>query len=312
MPTGQVSMIRRLFIAGRPWSFPASTIPVLFGAVLAVTAGGAEFKPVLFAMSFIAMVLLHAGSNVINDIVDWNKGLDVEVTPVSGAIIRGYFNTRNGILVALAMMAMGCGIGLILAYLVGISILIIGVVGVAFGVFYSVTPLALKYRALGDLSVFMDFGILGSLGSWTVQTGHMSPIAAVLAIPLAMLVVGILHANNWRDISGDTGGGIKTIASILGDKLSLYYYGLLIFGPFVFVIGTVISTHIISGGFQIPFTSLIILLALPAAIKLWKRALMRAESVNPEEFILLDKGTAELNLIFGLLYTASLILGKLI
>lgn len=312
MPADQVSTLKKIVIASRPWSFPASTMPVIFGTVLAVTLGAAEFKPLLFVMSLIGMILMHSGANVLSDVNDWKQGLDTEITPVSGAIVRGYFNTKQGLMLGLAMMGIGCGIGLALVYLVGIPILIIGIVGVAFGAFYSAPPFALKYHALGDFAVFMDFGILGSLGAWTVQTGHMSAVAAVWAIPMAMLVVGILHANNWRDMLSDTGGGIKTVASLLGDRNSLSYYGFLVFGPFVLVLGIIAATNLLAFQVKMPLTCLLVLFALPTALKLWKRGCARAESANPVDFILLDKGTADLNLVFGLLYTISLLLGKLL
>jgi len=310
MPTEQVSTLKKIVIASRPWSFPASTMPVIFGTVLAVTIGHSAFNPLFFVMSLIGMVILHAGANVLSDVNDFKNGLDTEITPVSGAIVREYFSPKQGLILGATMMAVGCGIGLALVYFVGMPILLIGLVGVAIGGFYSAPPFALKYHAMGDFAVFMDFGILGSLGAWTVQTGHLAAEPAIWAIPMALLVIGILHANNWRDMLGDTDGGIKTVASLLGDQNSLYYYGFLIFGPFAIVIGIIAFTHLMHSTMQLPLTSLLVLLALPSAWRLWKRGCIRAESTDPVSFILLDKGTADLNLIFGCLYTASLLLGK--
>ncbi len=312
MPTEQVSTLKRIVIASRPWSFPASTMPVIFGTVLAVTVGHAVFNPLFFLMSLIGMVVLHSGANVLSDVNDFKNGLDTEITPVSGAIVRGYFSPKQGLVIGAIMMAIGCGIGLTLVYFVGMPILLIGIVGVIFGLFYSAPPFAFKYHAMGDFAVFMDFGILGSLGAWTVQTGHLSAEPAIWAVPMALLVIGILHANNWRDMLSDTDGGIKTVASLLGDRKSLYYYGFLIFGPFVIVPSIVAVTHLMHTSMQLPLTSLVVLLALPTAWRLWKRGCIRAESADPVSFILLDKGTADLNLIFGCLYTGSLLLGKLL
>ena len=82
------------------------------------------------------------------------------------------------------------------------------------GAFYTV----LKFRALGDLAVFLNFGILGALGAWVVQIETFSWMPVVWTVPMAMLVVAILHANNWRDTISDTERRVRTIASLLGDK----------------------------------------------------------------------------------------------
>ena len=149
--------------------------------------------------------------------------------------------------------------------------------------------------------MFLDFGILGALGAWTVQTGSTAWLPIVWAVPMSMLVVGILHANNWRDIGGDTGKHIRTMASMLGDRGSLIYYGLLVFGPFALV-----AAYIVLG--VMPRSFLITGLALPMAVTRWRRALNRAAPKQPHDFVALDGATAQLNLAFGLLCTVSLIL----
>ena len=97
-------------------------------------------------------------------------------------------------------------------------------------------PLPLKFNALGDLAVFLNFGVLGSLGAWTVQTGTLSWVPVVWAVPMSLLVVAILHANNWRDIRSDTDGGIRTMASVLGDARSEAYYRFLLMAPFAILL----------------------------------------------------------------------------
>ena len=118
----------------------------------------------------------------------------------------------------------------------GKPILWIGITGVAVGGFYTWGPMPLKFNALGDLAVFLNFGVLGSLGAWTVQTGSLSWTPVLWAIPMSIFVVGILHANNWRDIQSDQAGGIQTMASLLGDTASEGYYIFLLLSPFVIIL----------------------------------------------------------------------------
>ena len=304
--------LRRWWIAVRPFAFPASTMPVVFGTVLAVTVGGAPFNVPLFVAALLAMMLLHAGANILSDVRDDGRGLDTVPLPVSGAIVRGIMTPRTAFVGSLAMTGLGSAIGFAIAAAVGWPIIGIGAFGVALGVLYSTGPFPLKYHAFGDFAVFLNFGILGALGAWTVQTGSLSWVPVIWTVPSSLLVAGILHANNWRDIPSDTTCGIRTVASILGDRLSAAYYGFLIFGPFAFVVVLVIATHALKLDPIAPTTFLVTLLALPFAWKLMRRGIERRSPRQPFDFATLDGATAQLNLVFGLLATGALVLGAAI
>jgi 1,4-dihydroxy-2-naphthoate octaprenyltransferase len=305
MESKQPGLLKKWIIAGRPWSLPASTMPVIFGTSLAVVIranGWESFGFSRFLLAFTAMMLLHTAANMLSDVFDFRRGLDKDVTPVSGAIVRGWLTPGQVRAGSTVLFIAGCAIGIYLTYLSGKILLIIGAVGVAIGVFYTV----LKYHALGDFAVFLNFGILGSLGAWVVQAKSFSWIPVVWTIPMAMLVSAILHANNWRDTISDKEKRVTTVASLLGDKGSLYYYGFLIFGPFVIVFGLIFIPPLISGRLEaMPLTFLIVLLALPQALGLWNRARRRHAPRHPMDFIILDGRTAQYNLTFGLLCTAA-------
>ncbi|NIO82886.1 MAG: hypothetical protein GTN53_20135, partial [Candidatus Aminicenantes bacterium] len=188
-----------------------------------------------------------------------------------------------------------------------------GIIGVAIGVLYTVQPIALKYHALGDLAVFLDFGILGALGAWTVQTGTPSWIPAVWAIPMSMLVVAILHANNWRDIQSDKKSDVKTVAALLGDRGSFIYYGFLVPGAFGVYVLLLIFTRLINPFKpELPLTFLLIFCTFPLAMKLMYRGKMRKSAKGEHSFITLDAGTSLLNLLFGLLSTGAVLLYALL
>jgi 1,4-dihydroxy-2-naphthoate polyprenyltransferase len=310
----KVSFLKKWWVSARPFSFPASTMPVIFGTVLAYVYGGYEFKPLLFVLAFFGMVILHSGANILSDIFDYRKGLDKFPSPVSGGVVRGYITIREAWIASVGMLVTGTTIGLYLAYVSGPWLLAIGLLGLFVGTFYTTdAPFAMKYNGLGDLAVFLNFGILGSLGAYYVQSGTLSWIPVIWAVPMSMLVIAILHANNWRDIQSDRSGKIFTIAALLGDKSSLRYYGILIYGPFILVVLLILVPFLLFPKLPaMPFTFLITIAALPLAIRLWKKALNRKNPAQPLDFIALDGATAQLNLLFGSLCTLALILHAII
>ena len=297
-----VSAVKKWTIAARPWALPASTMPVIYGTSLAVVIGGVSLDIVGFLLAFLGMVVLHSAANMLSDVFDYERGLDKVVTPVSGAIVRGLLTSRQVKIGSIILFAIGSLIGILLVFMTGTVLLIVGAVGVVIGLFYTV----LKYHALGDLAVFLDFGILGSLGAWIVQKESFSWLPVLWTIPMAMLVSAILHANNWRDSVSDKERKIITIAAFLGDKLSLVYYSMLVFGPFIIVLGFIFLPRMIASGLRpMPYTFFLTVFAVPNAVKLLNRALQRHEPRKPMDFIILDGATAQHNLVFGLLCTAA-------
>jgi 1,4-dihydroxy-2-naphthoate octaprenyltransferase len=126
---------------------------------------------------------------------------------------------------------------------------------------------------------------------------------------MALLVSAILHANNWRDILTDGEKRVATVAGVLGDRGSLAYYGCLIFAPFVIDLAFISVPRLAGGPLRpMPLTFLVVLLALPNALRLLGRAARRAAPRSPLDFVVLDGATAKHNLVFGLLSTAAVIL----
>ena len=285
-------------------------MPLVFGTMLAVTIDGASMHWFRFAAAFCGMVLLQVAANLVNDGVDYRRGFDRRVNPVSGAVVRGWITPRQAFVVGGALFVLGTALLAVLVMIVGLPILWIGLAGIAIGLLYSAGPFALKYHAVGDLAVFLDFGILGALGAWTAQTGSPAWLPVVWAVPMSLLVIGILHANNWRDIEPDTAGGARTIAALLGDRLSAVYYGFLLFSPFVLVVA-LLAMGRVGIGPKMPLTFLLTWLALPLAVRLLRRSLARHTNPDLAQFRALDGGTGQLNLAFGLLSIAALALAAM-
>jgi 1,4-dihydroxy-2-naphthoate octaprenyltransferase len=278
-------------------------MPVIFGTSLAVVMGGARLDAFRFLLALLAMMILHSAANMLSDVFDFRRGLDTDVTPVSGAIVRGWLSGRHVAAGSAVLFVAGIALGLWLVKLTGPVLLYVGAAGVAVGASYTF----LKSRALGDLAVFLNFGILGSLGAWVVQTRSFSWLPVVWTVPMAMLVAAILHANNWRDSVSDSGRRVFTTAVLLGDRGSLAYYGLLLFGSMGLVLlFTVLPCLAALPLPALPPTFLIIFAALSRLLALWKRARLRHSPEKPMDFIILDGATANYNLLFGLLCAAAL------
>jgi 1,4-dihydroxy-2-naphthoate octaprenyltransferase len=297
-----ITPLKKWIIAGRPWALPASTMPVIFGTSLAVVVGRAPFLPLRFFLALTAMMILHSAANMLSDVFDFKRGLDRDITPVSGAIVRGWRTPAQVRAGSALMFLLGSAIGLYLVSVTGTVLLIIGAAGVVIGIFYT----GLKSHALGDLAVFLNFGLLGSLGAWVVQTKSFSWIPLIWTVPMALLVSAILHANNWRDSISDREKKVTTVAALLGDQQSLYYYGFLILAPFV-IDFALILVRVFAGGTPLgmPATFLLVGLAFPRALALWGRARRRSAPRRPMDFLILDGATANYNLVFGLLSIAA-------
>ena len=297
-----VPLLKKWIIAFRPWALPASSMPVVFGTSLAVVIGRARFSLGPFLLALVGMMVLHTAANMLSDVFDFRRGLDKDVTPVSGALVRGWLSGRQVASGSAFLFIIGTAIGLYLVSVAGRTLLVVGALGLAVGISYT----ALKYHALGDLAVFLNFGLLGSLGAWLVQTRRFSWIPVIWTVPMAMLVVAILHANNWRDSISDRERRVTTVAALLGDRGSLFYYGFLVFGSLTIVVGLIFLPGLVSSRLTaMPLTFLVALLALPRALGLWGRARRRHAPRRPMDFLILDGATANYNLVFGLLCTAA-------
>ncbi len=288
---------KKWLIAARPWALPASAIPVTLGTLLAVTVGGSQFSFLRFLLALVSMILLHFAANMLSDVYDYRLGLDREVTPVSGAVVRQWLSAEAVQKGAWVLFGLGSILGLILVFMTTPWLFFIGLVGVIIGANYRF----LKPKALGDFAVFFNFGILGSMGAWMVQTKSFSLWPGIWAIPQGMLVVAILHANNWRDAISDREKDVITVASLLGDKNSFIYYGSLLFAPFILSIAYVFGPRLISLPIPpLPFSFLLVLFSLPLAFSLWRRAKNRHAPRAPLDFIILDGATSQFNWVFGL------------
>lgn len=280
-------------LATRPWSFPASAMPVL--ATLAYLFWhGYEINWLTGVWALLNIIVFHAAGNTWSDYYDYKRGVDREDAIGGMSIVSGEFQACEikrlaWILLVIAVVA---GIGLMLV--AGLPVLYFGLAGCALIVLYP----WLKYHALGDLDIFLTYSVLPILGTSYVATGALNCETLWLMLPIGLITVGILHVNNTRDIEQDSRAGIKTFAMLVGKRVSVALYIAELMLPFVCVLVAAIYG-------AMPWWSLVVLVALKPAIDNC-RAMLKLPAEGMKALIGVDEKTAQLQLMFSLLLSLSL------
>ncbi|HEX8024820.1 MAG TPA: LLM class flavin-dependent oxidoreductase, partial [Candidatus Limnocylindrales bacterium] len=283
----------------RPFAYTASVIPVLAGAALAVVDGAFSWPP--FIAALVGGVLLHSGTNIVNEVYDVRKGVDTIISPRgSHAIVKGRMTERSALLTAGLAFLLAVVIGVYLITLRGPAIIVLGLLGLVGGWGYTAPPLQYKYHALGVPLVFVLMGPLMVVGSYFAITGAWSLSALVLSIPVGCLVAAILHGNEWRDIGEDTRAGITTLSSRVGKEWAHYGYVALILGAYI-TLGLAVAFRLL------PPATLLAILSLPFLAQVVRSAELGATG-QARAIAMIDLQTARLHLAFGALLVAGVLL----
>jgi len=227
--------VRRLWYSTRPAFLTASVLPVLVGTAWGYRISG-EFHALSFALALLATVLVHAASNVLNDVGDDIGGTDnaneERIFPYTG----GSRFIQNGVMssgemktwgVTLLLLALAPGAVLILMH--GTGVLMFGAIGIALGVFYSIPKVQLSAHGLGETTVALAFGVLPVVGAAWLQSGVIGTAGFVIAIPVALWVAAILLVNEIPDIRADAAAGKRTLVVRLGVAATARLYALIQF-----------------------------------------------------------------------------------
>lgn len=280
--------VRTWWMASRPFSFTASVTPVVLGSVLAAYDGVWNWW--LFAITLVGAVLIHAGTNLINDYYDWKKGADTpESLGPNRALKEGMLTPNQVFWGGVVCFALGSLIGLYLVATRGMFILYLGIFSVLAGWFYTAGPAAFAYTGLGEIIVFIFMGPVIVLGSYFVLTQTVSPAVIWIAAPVGLLVAAILHANNMRDLEDDKAMNKRTLANILGRQASRWEYYILVGGAYLLLVALVILR-------VAPPYVLLALLTLPSAIDLIRTASIHDAPARLNKVL---RGTATLHERFG-------------
>ena len=294
-------------IAVRPWAFSASIVPVILGLALVFHKGHA-INWLTFILTLVGVVSFHAAANLLNDCFDYKRGIDTEVYSTSGAVVRGLLTESQVFRVAILFSAIGASCGFCLVYVSGWQVLALGLVGAVLSLGYTSTGICFKYVGMGDLAIFIAFGILPVFGTYWVQAQVFSWAPVLWSMPVVLYTVGILHANNWRDMVQDSAKNCTTQAGLLGERGSMLYYRMLLVGPFVLVLLYIVLGYLLHCSWFAPLTSLLVFLTLPMAINLVRMSRVN----NAEALLVLDGKTAQMGMAFGLMLTLAFVVARLL
>ncbi len=292
-PAAAITKRRAWWIALRPFSFPASLVPVLVGTA---AAADAELRPGLFLLVLVSSLLIHAGTNLATDYFDFLHGVQPKAT--LGGVIQGGLITAGAVhAAAIACFAVGAAGGLVIVAYAGWPVLAAGVGSVLAGYFYTAKPISYGRRGLGEVTVFVFMGLVMVMGAYYVQLERLSWLSLWAALPVALLVANILHANNLRDIENDRARRKVTIATLIDRPAADYVLWALTFGAFLSVAAAVAADGL-------PAATLLVLAALPSA---WGtvRHLREREAAGLNALV---RATAALHLRFGLLLALGFVL----
>jgi 1,4-dihydroxy-2-naphthoate polyprenyltransferase len=288
--------IQTWVLAARVPTLPAAVVPVLVGTAAAWTEGHFRFGP--FVAALVASLLIQIGTNLANDYFDFRKGADTadRLGPVR-ITQRGLVPPETVKTATMLVFGLAALIGVYLTLVGGLPILVIGLLSIAAGVLYTGGPWPLAYHSLGDITVFIFFGLVAVLGTVYLHVGAVSMAAVTYALPVAALVTAILVVNNLRDIATDRLVGKTTLAVRLGESGTRVEYLLLILVAYLV---PPVAWALLGGSawLGLPW------LTLPQAVLLVRTVF--TQTGRPLNAAL--AGTGRLHLLYGLLWTVGIVL----
>ena len=209
------SGFRIWFEAARPRTLPAAVAPVLVGSALAGHESVFQLAPALLCLGF--ALLVQVGTNFANDYYDFVQGADTgaRVGPrraVAAGLVSPGKMKRAMILVFVGAFALGLG----LVVWGGPWLLLVGISSILCGIAYTGGPFPLAYRGLGDVFVFLFFGLVAVGGTYFVQAGRLTLDSVLAGVPIGLLAANILVVNNYRDVETDAVAGKRTLVVRFG------------------------------------------------------------------------------------------------
>ena len=291
-----ISKFDAWILATRPKTLLAAFVPVIVGSSIALF--DSSFNPFAALIALICSILIQAGTNFVNDLYDFMSGKDtkhrVGPTRVIAAGIISPKEMKIGIAVIFGVTFL---LGLYLVYLGGWPILAIGLISIAAGFAYTAGPYPLAYNGLGDIFVFLFFGLVGTVGTYYVQTQTLTSLVFWASIPVGALITNILVINNYRDRIEDKQNGKNTLAVIFGERFTRLQYVLFMIISYG-ILFVVYFTHKDSIAVFLP------ILSLPISIKLIKMIYtLEGQALNNTLAL-----TAKLSAIYGLLFAAGILI----
>ncbi len=311
MTATDVSRTQAWVMAARPQTLPAGASPVVIGTALAVADG--VFAPLPALAALVGALLIQVGTNFANDYYDAVKGADTAEREGFTRVTAGGLIEPRKVKYAMAgTYALSVAVGLYLVAVGGVPILVVGLSSIVAGVLYTGGPYPYGYYGLGDLFVFVYFGVVAVTGTYYVQAatavagvpvgippGTLPGHVVVASLAAAGLTTAILVVNNIRDIESDRAAGKRTLAVLVGYRWSrVEFLVLLALAYLVPVVLIVAHTY--------PLATLLPLASLPLAGSVARTVLSRTdgEALNPA----LER-TGQLLAVYSALFAAGLLVG---
>lgn len=284
--------IARVFLEGaRPRTLPAAVVPVAVGVAVAHAEGRVIWWRAVLAL--VVSLAMQVGTNYANDYSDGVRGADAARVGPQRLVGGGLASPRAVKAAAMVTFGIGAAAGLALAFSTTLWLVAIGAACIAAGWLYTGGPKPYGYLGLGELFVFIFFGLIAVIGTAYVSAGRVGVLAVLAGIPVGLLAVALLVVNNLRDIPGDRAVHKRTLAVLLGDRRTRLLYGACVLGAFCALTGVA----------TVRPASLIALVALVAAQRPLR---IVASGATGRELIAVLVATGALQLAFGALFTAGI------
>lgn len=297
--TDKISKIKAWLIAIRPFGFVTTLVSTSVGAALAFYHGNFNYK--LHLLSMIPLILIHTGTNLINDYYDYIMGIDNDTSSTLHKV-KDIISIKEIYWIGIICFLASIPFGIILSLYRDWIIFIIGSIGALAGFFYTAKPINYKYYGLGGPSIFLWMGIVMVWGIYYIQTGIQSWYPVWVGIPVSFLITGMQHSNELRDYENDKKNGLLTAPVIMGFEAARYYY--------YFLIGSAyISLSILIIYKLLPYWTSLAFLTIPLAINRIKTVYSARES---KDLVGIVQKMASLNAIFGISMVITLIISRFI
>ncbi|WP_354701747.1 1,4-dihydroxy-2-naphthoate octaprenyltransferase [Paraconexibacter sp. AEG42_29] len=302
LPAGEPGRLALWIRATRPQYLPTSVVPGLLGALVALGAGGTEW--LLLPVALLALLLVHAATDVCNDVEDAANGVDApDKVDNSQVFNTGLLSIEEGRRLYAALFTAAFVLGVAICLLQGPALLSYGLVGIFGGLLYTAGPKSLKHAGLGDPAIVLLMGPLLTQGAYTAVTGDAFHAAAFwVGLSPGLLITAVLAGNNLSDIDGDRAAGVRTLAVRIGFVRARLLYVVTLAAAFA-ATALVWATGLFGPAILLP------LVLAPVAVARGRQAL-GARSAGDGALLTLAPQTAQLHLLFCVLACVGVVIDR--
>ncbi len=288
-----MKIFSNFFILTRAWSFTISAISISLATIVA--SNNTKITLSLYVLTLIAGLVFHGAANSLNDYLDLKNNTDTPKSPTAlyrpHPVFSGLLTPKELLFFSVILFLCALILGCLFAIFISPCIWLLLITGSLIAIFYTTAPFGFKYKALGEVAVFLAFGPLLMEGAYYIQTANLSTRIFLMSIPIGLLTALVLFADNMRDFEFDLERGVKTLPIMVGKNNCVKFYAALSLSTYLFV-----CILIISG--VLPITSLMVFICLPFSLKL----IVEFNANIPNNA---GEKTSQTTLLFGLLLIVS-------